>query len=93
MIIIISKILIVLIALFLSYLILKKIFKRKTKLEAYIKKSQATRRQIQNINKHLKIADASKDLHEVRVHARAAMKLIKRYGLVNHYRNLLKSRT
>ncbi len=59
----------------------------------YLKKSQATRRQIQNINKHLKIVDASKDLHEVRVHARAAMKLIKRYGLVNHYRNLLKSRT
>ena len=93
MIIIISKILIVLIALFLSYLILKSVFKKKTKIEAYIKKSQATRKQIQNINKHLRIADASKDLHEVRVHAHEAMKLIKKYGLVDHYRKLLKSRT
>lgn len=65
---------------------------KKARAERYIKKAQTTRKRINNINKHLKIADASKNLHEVRVHAREAMRLIKKYGLVNHYRDLLRSR-
>lgn len=67
--------------------------KKETKAEKFIKKSQATRKQINNINKHLKIADASQNLHEVRVHAHKAMLLIKKYGLVNEYRKLLSNKT
>lgn len=47
---------------------------------------------MKNINKHLKIADASKNLHEVRMHAREAMRLIKKYNLVEDYREALNNR-
>lgn len=52
-------------------------------------KTLTNKKRIKNINKHLKIADASKNLHEVRMHARKAMILIKKYGLVEEYRKIL----
>lgn len=86
----ISQILFFLISLFLSYLITKKIYKK-----IYIKKTKTakiTKKRIDNINKHLRIADSSNNLHEVRMHARKAMKLINRYGLVEEYRKILNNK-
>lgn len=63
----------------------KKIFNKKINFTSKSK-------QIKNINKHLKIADASNNLHEVRMHARKAMKLINKYGLLKEYREIFKNR-
>lgn len=55
-------------------------------------KSNITKKRIDNINNHLRIADASNNLHEVRVHARKAMKLINKYGLLEEYRKIFNNK-
>lgn len=53
---------------------------------------KTNKKRIDNINKHLKIADASNNLHEVRIHARKAMKLINKYGLLEEYRKIFNNK-
>lgn len=71
----------------LLYRLIKKI--KRTRL---VRKAKTIKKRIKNINKHLKIADASQNLHEVRVHAREAMRLIKKYDLVDDYRKILNNK-
>lgn len=82
-------IIIILIIIISAFILIK--LKTKKKISV-LNKVRSTKKRIKNINKHLKIADASVDLHEVRMHARKAMTLIKRYGLVEEYRKLLKNK-
>ena len=65
---------------------------KKIKRNRLVRKAKTIKKRIKNINKHLKIADASQNLHEVRVHAREAMRLIKKYGLVEEYRKILRNK-
>lgn len=74
----------------LAYILSKTI--KKIKRNRLVRKAKTIKKRIKNINKHLKIADASKNLHEVRVHAREAMRLINKYGLVEDYREALNNR-
>lgn len=74
----------------LTFLIYKLI--KKLKKNRLIRKAKTIKKRIKNINKHLKIADASKNLHEVRVHAREAMRLIKKYDLVEDYRKIFRNK-